>query len=99
MVARGAGALVVVSSAAAWQPVPFMATYAATKAFGLHFAEALSEELRGTGVRALAVCPGPTRTEFAMAAGTPSTLRWSIPLDDPELVVRNSTAPSPGRTA
>ena len=60
MVARGAGAVVVVSSAAAWQPVPSMATYAATKAFGLHFAEALAEELRGTGVRALAVCPGPT---------------------------------------
>ena len=66
MVARGAGALVVVSSAAAWQPVPFMATYSATKAFELHFAEAVAEELRGTGVRALAVCPGPTRTEFTM---------------------------------
>ena len=64
MVARGAGALVVMSSAAAWQPVPFMATYAATKAFELHLTEALAEELRGTGVRALAVCPGPTRTEF-----------------------------------
>jgi short chain dehydrogenase len=37
MVARGSGALVVVSSAAAWQPVPYMATYAATKAFGLHW--------------------------------------------------------------
>ena len=68
MVARGAGALVVVSSAAAWQPVPFMATYAATKAFELHLTEALAEELRGTGVRALAVCPGPTRTEFTLVA-------------------------------
>ena len=69
MVARGAGALVVVSSAAAWQPVPYMATYAATKAFALHFAEAVAEELRGTGVRAVAVCPGPTRTEFTMSNG------------------------------
>ena len=88
MVARGAGALVVVSSAAAWQPVPYMATYAATKAFALHFAEAVAEELRGTGVRAVAVCPGPTRTEFTMLTGAERTLRWSIPHDDVDLVVR-----------
>ncbi len=88
MVARGAGALVVVSSAAAWQPVPFMATYAATKAFDLHFAEAVAEELRGTGVRAVAVCPGPTRTEFTMSTGAERTLRWSVPHDDVDLVVR-----------
>ena len=67
MVERGRGALVVMSSAAAWQPVPFMATYAATKAFELHLAEALAEELRGTGVHAIAVCPGPTRTEFSLS--------------------------------
>ena len=88
MVARGAGALVVVSSAAAWQPVPYMATYAATKAFALHFAEAVAEELRGTGVKAVAVCPGPTRTEFTMSTGAERTLRWSIPHDDVDLVVR-----------
>ncbi|HSJ74292.1 MAG TPA: SDR family NAD(P)-dependent oxidoreductase, partial [Miltoncostaeaceae bacterium] len=88
MVARGAGALVVVSSAAAWQPVPYMATYAATKAFELHFAEAVAEELRGTGVRAVAVCPGPTRTEFSLSTGTERTLRWSVPHDDAGLVVR-----------
>jgi uncharacterized protein len=88
MVRRGAGALVVVSSAAAWQPVPFMATYAATKAFGLHFAEAVAEELRGTGARAVAVCPGPTRTEFTMSTGSERTLRWTIPHDDVDLVVR-----------
>jgi short-subunit dehydrogenase len=88
MVARGAGALVVVSSAAAFQPVPFTATYAATKAFELRLAEALAEELRGTGVRALAVCPGPTRTEFTMSAGTEGTLSWAVPMDDVDLVVR-----------
>lgn len=88
MVARGSGALVVVSSAAAWQPVPFMATYSASKAFELHFAEALSEELRGTGVRALAVCPGPTRTEFVMSAGSDGTVHWAVPMDDVDLVVR-----------
>ncbi|HTI33863.1 MAG TPA: SDR family NAD(P)-dependent oxidoreductase, partial [Miltoncostaea sp.] len=47
MVARRAGALVVMSSAAAFQPVPYMATYAATKAFELHLTEAIAEELRG----------------------------------------------------
>lgn len=87
MVARGAGALVVVSSAAAWQPVPFMATYAATKAFELHLTEAIAEELRGSGVRAIAVCPGPTRTEFTMSAGGSTTPR-GIPFDDADLVVR-----------
>jgi uncharacterized protein len=87
MVARGSGALVVMSSAAAFQPVPSMATYAATKAFGLHLTEAVAEELRGTGVRALAVCPGPTRTEFSMASGSEVT-SWVIPYDDADLVVR-----------
>ncbi len=87
MVAAGRGALVVVSSAAAWQPVPYMATYAATKAFELHWVEALAEELRGTGVRALAVCPGPTRTEFTTSAGG-ATSHPAIPFDDVDMVVR-----------
>ena len=87
MVERGRGALVVVSSAAAWQPVPYMATYAATKAFELHFTEALAEELRGTGVRAVAVCPGPTRTEFTLSAGG-SSVPKAVPFDEVGLVVR-----------
>jgi short-subunit dehydrogenase len=87
MVAAGRGALVVVSSAAAWQPVPHMATYAATKAFELHWTEAVAEELRGTGVRALVVCPGPTRTEFTLSGGGGSTYP-GIPFDDVEMVVR-----------
>lgn len=87
MVAAGRGALVVVSSAAAWQPVPHMATYAATKAFELHWAEAVGEELRGTGVRALAVCPGPTRTEFTLSDGGGSTFP-GLPFDDVDMVVR-----------
>ena len=45
-----AGRSSIISSAAAWHPVPYMATYGATKAFGLHFVRALAEELRGTGV-------------------------------------------------
>jgi short-subunit dehydrogenase len=85
MVARGRGDLVIVSSASAWQPVPFMATYAATKAFGLSLAEALGEELRGSGVRVTAVCPGLTRTEFTtgVGVGTP----WWLPAVSPRRVV------------
>jgi short-subunit dehydrogenase len=85
LVERGRGAVVVVSSAAAFQPVPFTATYAATKAFGLRLAEALAEELRGTGVRVVAVCPGPTRTEFSTGVGA-GFGRW-VPRERPERVV------------
>lgn len=64
MVANGRGDLVVMSSAAASQAIPFMSTYAATKAFEMRFVRGLHEELRGTGVRALAICPGPVATMF-----------------------------------
>lgn len=66
--ARG-GAIVTVASTAAFQPTPYLAAYGATKAFVLHWSLALNEELRGTGLRALAVCPGPTSTEFFRRAG------------------------------
>jgi hypothetical protein len=64
MVARGRGAIVNVASVAGFSPSPFMATYAATKAFVLSFSEAIAVELRGSGVQVLCVCPGLTRTEF-----------------------------------
>ncbi len=69
MLARGAGVIVNVASTAAFQPVPYFATYSATKAFVLSFTEALAEEVAGRGVRVLCLCPGPTRTEFFDAAG------------------------------
>ncbi|MEV4703338.1 SDR family oxidoreductase [Actinoplanes sp. NPDC049316] len=70
IVARGDGALVNVASLTAYQPVPGMAVYAATKAFVLRFTEALAYELRGTGVRVLALSPGATRSEFYTVSGT-----------------------------
>ncbi|HEX9795303.1 MAG TPA: SDR family NAD(P)-dependent oxidoreductase [Planctomycetota bacterium] len=70
MVARGRGGVITVASTSAYQPTPWMATYGATKAFALHFSEALSVELEGTGVAALAVSPGHTSTEFHAIAGT-----------------------------
>jgi short-subunit dehydrogenase len=63
------GAIINVASTAAFQPTPYLDTYGATKAFLLHWSLGLNEELRGTGVRALAVCPGPTSTEFSRRAG------------------------------
>jgi hypothetical protein len=69
MVRRHSGRILNVASTAAFVPGPFMALYYASKAFVLSFSEALSNEVEGTGVSVTALCPGPTRTEFAQAAG------------------------------
>jgi short-subunit dehydrogenase len=74
MVERGSGRILNIASTAAFQPVPYMAVYGATKAFVLSFSEALSAELAGTGVTATALCPGVTATGFARRAGTEKTL-------------------------
>ncbi|MGH9540374.1 MAG: SDR family NAD(P)-dependent oxidoreductase [Terriglobales bacterium] len=66
---RGGGAIVNVASTAAFQPVPYMAAYSASKAFVLHFSLALWQENRGRGVHVMALCPGTTRTGFFTAAG------------------------------
>src|SRR5258706_4597158 len=65
---RKQGAIINVASTEAFQPVPFMATYAATKAFVLSFSEALWEENRPYGIKVLALCPGVTDTNFFEAA-------------------------------
>jgi uncharacterized protein len=57
-------AILNVASTAAFQPGPLMAVYFATKAYVLHFSEALANELRGTGVTVTCLCPGATATEF-----------------------------------
>jgi hypothetical protein len=69
MVPRRRGAVVNVASVGAFQASPGVATYAATKSFVLNFTEAIHEELRGTGVTAMTLCPGFTRTEFQDRAG------------------------------
>lgn len=68
MLERKQGAIINVASTAAFQPVPYMATYAATKAFVLSFSEALWEENRPHGIKVLALCPGVTETNFFEAA-------------------------------
>jgi short-subunit dehydrogenase len=64
MLGRGRGGVINVASTAAFQPVPYMAVYAATKAFVRSFSEALHEDVHARGVRVIALCPGPTATEF-----------------------------------
>jgi len=70
MVPRGRGYLLNVSSVASFQPSPKLAVYSATKAYVTSLTEALHEEMRGTGVRVTALCPGLTRTEFQSISST-----------------------------
>jgi len=71
MIERQRGDILIVASTAAFQGVPYITTYAATKAFDLLFAEALAEEVRRYGVRVCALCPGSTQSEFHEVAGQP----------------------------
>jgi short-subunit dehydrogenase len=71
MVARGRGAVLNVASVGGFGPVPGQATYGAAKAFVLSYTDAMSEELRGTGVTASTLCPGPVRTGFGEQIGIP----------------------------
>src|SRR3989304_2700881 len=69
MILRKRGVIINVASMAAFQSVPYNATYAATKAFVLHFSEAVHEEAKPHGVTGTCLCPGPVRTEFQQVAG------------------------------
>lgn len=81
------GAIINVSSASSFQPIPYTATYAATKAFVTSFSEALREELRPSGITVVTLCPGGTRTDFFRASGYG---RPNLPggIQAPEEVVR-----------
>ena len=68
MVERGYGRILNIASTAAFQPGPHMAVYYATKAYVLSFSEALSEEVKHTGVTVTALCPGATKTGFSKRA-------------------------------
>src|SRR5437588_13006351 len=70
MVERKSGTILNVASIARFQPIPFFAVYAATKAFVLSLSSALDEEVKRHGVRVLALCPGPVPTEFQAIANT-----------------------------
>jgi short-subunit dehydrogenase len=80
---RGGGAILNVASTAAFQPGPNMAVYYATKAFVLSFTEALHHELKGSGIKVSALCPGPTESEFGEVAQSrsPTLERMKGPAD------------------
>jgi short-subunit dehydrogenase len=79
MVARGRGRVINVASIASFQPVPTLATYAATKAYVLSLTESLAEELQGSGVTATALCPGITATHMLDAAAREHAALRALP--------------------
>ena len=74
---RGHGRLMNVASTAAFESVPYMAAYGATKAFVLSLSEALAFELKGSGVSVTTLCPGVTESKFHVTAHTINTLQKS----------------------
>jgi short-subunit dehydrogenase len=75
MVARRRGDVLILASTASFQAVPYISTYAATKAFDLLFAEGLAEEMKPYGIRVCALCPGSTDSEFHVVAGQDQFIR------------------------
>lgn len=78
---RGNGKILNVASTAAFRPGPLMAVYYASKAYLLSFSEAIAEELRGTGITVTALCPGPSKTNFAKAANVEKTKMFAKVMD------------------
>lgn len=73
MIERRSGYIMMLASVASFQPIPYMSTYAATKAFDRFLGEALDAEVRKHGVRVSSLCPGPTESEFGQVAGVNSS--------------------------
>jgi uncharacterized protein len=90
MITRGEGRVLITSSVAGTMPGPYYATYAASKAYLLSFAEALRHELKDTGVTVTALLPGATDTEFFDNAGMQATPVNESRKDDPAEVARDA---------
>jgi short-subunit dehydrogenase len=90
MAKRNRGGVINVASIVAFQPIPYWTTYAATKAFVLSFSEGLAHELRRSGVRVLAVCPGFTKTSLYEETGVPGLAGRLLPHATPESVVETA---------
>lgn len=89
MIERKSGAIINVASVAGFQPVAYMGAYAASKSYVLHFSESLWAEVGELGVTVMALCPGPTRTEFFETAGVGGWLKKKAS-QTPEQVVRTA---------
>jgi len=80
MVKNDSGTIINIASTGAFQPVPYMACYGATKAYVLNFTEAIAYELRKTKVKIIAICPGATESEFSKVAGVENAIMFkSVP--------------------
>jgi uncharacterized protein len=90
MVQRRRGRILNIGSTAGFQPGPYMATYYASKAFLNSFSEALSYEVRGTGVSVTLSCPGTTATEFAAVAGSHKNRLERLAHAEPAAVAREA---------
>lgn len=95
MTARRRGTVINVASTAGFQPVPYFAVYAATKAFVVSFSEACSAELLGQGfdaVKVVALCPGPMETGFQARAGVKNEEYGGVPFESVESVAAKAVA-------
>ncbi|MGI8460547.1 MAG: SDR family NAD(P)-dependent oxidoreductase, partial [Solirubrobacterales bacterium] len=91
MIERRSGGVIVVASTAGMQPLPYEAVYSASKAFALNFTDALHTELRGTGVKAMSVNPGPVPTEWQEVAAAKDGAIAKMPgVIEADQVVRES---------
>lgn len=88
MLQRKSGDILIVASTAAFQAVPYITTYAATKVFDLHFAEGLAEEVKPFGIRVCGLCPGSTESEFHEVASQNSAPAAQRPRETAEKVAR-----------
>jgi short-subunit dehydrogenase len=90
LLTKRGGVILNVASTAAFQPLPFMSTYAASKAFLMHWSLALNEDLKGTGISTLVLCPGPTETHFFTRAGFTESPMSTYPGQTAEEVVETA---------
>jgi short-subunit dehydrogenase len=89
MLPRKRGAIINLASVVAFQPFPHFAVYAASKAFVLSFTEALAEELKGSGVRIMALCPGAAKTEMSVFSRNEGLL-GKLPSLSPDQIVKTA---------
>lgn len=99
MIQRGHGGIINIGSIASFQPIGYMGVYSASKAYVLHFSEALWAELRGRGVTVTTLCPGPTRTEFFDRSGVPGWAERHRGEDVPTVVRTGLKAFDAGRAS
>ncbi len=93
MIQRRSGDILIVASTASFQAVPYISTYAATKAFDLLFAEGLAEEMKPHGIRVCALCPGSTESEFREVANQTGAPAANRPQESAAKVARVGLGP------